>query len=310
LVPVLIARNRRFRKNRLLAEERNRQRLAEATPIELPEIDTLTLTVLVEEKTEPGFLGDAGVSYLFRSDRGSLLFDVGFGPERPALAHNAVKLGFSLSQVDAVAISHLHPDHMGGMAASRMKTVLIPEELGIPEGQPCFLPDSSSAQGFDCEVVARPRLLSAGIGTPGPLARSLFFLGLTEEISLVARLRRKGLVVFTGCGHPGIDLILEAVRRLSEEPVYAIGGGLHFPVRAGRGNRGGIQLQRVMGTGKPPWRKITDSDLTDTIATLNGVRATKIYLSGHDSCDHALGRMERELNAETTILRAGATYRI
>jgi hypothetical protein len=36
--------------------------------------------------------GDAGVSYLFRTDRGALLFDVGFGPERPALEHNAAKL--------------------------------------------------------------------------------------------------------------------------------------------------------------------------------------------------------------------------
>jgi hypothetical protein len=34
----------------------------------------------------------------------------------------------------------------------------------------------------------------------------------------------------------------------------------------------------------------------------------KFYLSGHDTCDHALDRMMKELDAETQILEAGATY--
>lgn len=34
-----------------------------------------------------------------------------------------------------------------------------------------------------------------------------------------------------------------------------------------------------------------------------------MLLSTHDTGDYALGRMEEELEAETEVLKAGATYR-
>jgi 7,8-dihydropterin-6-yl-methyl-4-(beta-D-ribofuranosyl)aminobenzene 5'-phosphate synthase len=89
IVPFLIAKNRRFKKNLKLAGELNKDRIRQTEPFDVPELNFLELTVLVEEKTEENFLGDAGVSYLFRSDQGSFLYDVGFGPERPALAHKS-----------------------------------------------------------------------------------------------------------------------------------------------------------------------------------------------------------------------------
>lgn len=309
IVPFLIAKNRRFKKNLKLAGELNRDRIRQAEPFDVPELNFLELTVMVEEKAEESFLGDAGVSYLFRSDQGSLLYDVGFGPERPALAHNAAKLGIKLDQIDSLCISHLHPDHMGGLKASRAKRVTVPKELGMPKGQPCFLPDKADADGFKCELIDKRRLLTGGIATTGPLARSLFFFGLTEEQALLAHLKGKGLVIFTGCGHPTIELIVQMVRRLSKEPIYIIGGGLHFPITGGRGNRAGIQFQTVMGTGKPVWQRITDDDLSSTIIALNKFNPCKLFLSGHDSCDHSLTRMKHELKAETEVLRAGKTYR-
>lgn len=309
IVPFLIAKNRRFKKNLKLAGELNKDRLRQAEPFDVPALNFLELTVLVEEKTEESFLGDAGVSYLFRSDQGSLLYDVGFGPERPALAHNAAKLGIKMDQVDSLCISHLHPDHMGGLKASRAKCVTVPKELGMPKGQPCFLPDEANAEGFKCVLIDRPRLLTGGIATTGPLARSLFFFGLTEEQALIAHLKGKGLVIFTGCGHPTIELIVEMVNRLSKEPIYIIGGGLHFPITGGRGNRAGIQFQTFIGTGKPVWQRITDDDLSNTISALNKFNPSKVFLSSHDSCDHFLTCMKHELKAENEVLKAGKTYR-
>ncbi|MBW2057983.1 MAG: MBL fold metallo-hydrolase [Deltaproteobacteria bacterium] len=305
----LISRNRQFQTGRIRAAELNQKRIGEARPLNMPELDSLEMTVLVEWKAEEGFIGDAGVSYLFRTELGSMLYDVGFGPAHPALAHNAARLGFSLDQIDALAISHLHCDHMGGIRAQRTRQLTVPENLKPEKPKPCFLPDRAEAKGFKAKLVERPQLLAAGIASTGPLARSLFFLGHTEEQALLARLKNRGLVVFTGCGHPTIEVILEMVSRLSNEPLYAIGGGLHFPVTTGRGNRAGIHLQRILGTGKPPWRKITDTDLSQTITSINRARPKRVYLSGHDTCDHALGRMKRELQAETVVLKAGATYR-
>jgi len=310
IVPWLAVRNRRFQKDRVRVKERNRERIRQACTLDIPELDFLELTVLVEWKTERGFMGDAGVSYLFKTNLGAMLYDVGFGPTRPALTHNANKLGFTLDQVDALAISHLHPDHMGGMPAQRARRVMVPDELMSRQSKPCFLPDRAEAEGFEAQLIEGPQLLSAGIASTGPLARSLFVFGYTEEQALVARVKDKGLVVFTGCGHPTIEVILEMVGQLSDTPLYAVGGGLHFPVSGGRGNRAGIQFQTIVGTGKPVWQRITDEDLGWTIAAINAAGPKQVYLSGHDTCDQALDRLQRELEAETAVLKAGATYRI
>jgi len=309
IVPWLLIRNRRFQEDRSRTAELNQERISQAHPLEMPELDYLELTVLVEWKTREGFMGDAGVSYLFKTELGSMLYDVGFGPTRPALTHNALKLGFNLDQVEALAISHLHCDHMGGIPAQRSRQVTVPDELMSPKLKPCFLPDRAEAKGFKAELVKRPQLLTAGIASTGPLARSLFMFGFTEEQALLARVKDKGLVVFTGCGHPTIEVVLEMVERLSNEPLYVVGGGLHFPVTGGRGNRAGIQFQMMIGTGKPPWQRIIDEDLSRAITAISRANPKRVYLSGHDTCDHALDRMMRELNAETEVLKAGATYR-
>jgi 7,8-dihydropterin-6-yl-methyl-4-(beta-D-ribofuranosyl)aminobenzene 5'-phosphate synthase len=310
IVPWLALRNRRFQRERARVAELNHKRISQASPLDLPELDFLELTVLVDWKSKAGFMGDSGVSYLFKSNLGSLLFDVGFGSTRPALSHNAARLGSDMRQADALAISHLHPDHMGGVPAQRARRVTVPDELLAPEPKTCFVPDVAEAPGFEAHLVQEPQLLCAGIASTGPLDRSLFFLGRTEEQALLARLKNKGLVIFTGCGHPTIEVILDMVKRLADEPLYAIGGGLHFPVTDGRGNRAGIKLQTLIGTSKPPWQRITDQDLSRTISAINDAAPQKVYLSGHDTCDHALERFKRELEAETEVLAAGGVYRL
>jgi len=310
IVPWALVKDRQFRKDRARAAALNQQRLAQAAPLDLPALEFLEISVLVEWKARPGFARDAGVSYLIRTDRGSMLYDVGFGPTHPALGRNATKLGVHLDAVDALTISHLHLDHMGGLEAQRSRRVIVPDDAVPAAPKPCFLPDTAEASGFTPERVDGPRLLAAGLASTGPLARGLFLFGLTEEQALVARLAGKGLVVLTGCGHPTIEVVLDMVGRLSDEPLYAVGGGLHFPVTASRGSRAGIEFQMLLGTGKPPWQRITDDDLSHAIATINRAGARKVLLSGHDTCDHALDRMIHELAAETAVLEAGGTYRL
>ena len=94
-------------------------------------------------------------------------------------------------------------------------------------------------------------------------------MGWTEEQAIVARLKDKGLVVITGCGHPTIETIIQMAKHLSDEPIYAIGGGLHFPVTDSPLRKPGLKVQMIWGTGKPPWQKITEQDLEQTIPLRN-----------------------------------------
>ena len=304
--PAVLLRHRRFVREREAAERRNRERLAAARPLALPEVDRLELTVIVEARARPGFRSEAGVSYRLRTNRGALLMDVGFGPAHGVFAHNAERLGFSWEGIEALAISHLHLDHMGGARAQRRRRVAVPGRFAPPRPIPCFLPDRAEAPGFEPCVIGGPRELAAGIGTTGPLTRALFFLGSVEEQALLVRLRGRGLVVVTGCGHPTLPRILEMAARLSNDPVYAVIGGLHFPLTGGRDSLPGIEIQMFAGTGKPPWRRITDEDLTAAIDSLRAAGVRRLLLSAHDTCNTALHRFESEAGAEFTVLEAGA----
>ncbi len=292
------------------SSELNRQRIERARTLKLPALEWLEITVLVDWRHKEGFVGDAAVSYLLHSDRGSLLVDVGFGPQRPSLAHNASRLDFSLEDVEALAITHLHLDHMGGIKAQRRRQVMTPSELGPPAGQPCFLPEEARAPGFDVRVVDEPQLLHAGIASTGPLARSMFFLGWTEEQVLVAAVKGKSLVVLTGCGHPTLPTILDMVAKLSDKPVHAVVGGLHLPLRSGRGSFGGVQAQMLVGTGKPPWERLDERDFEAAATALDRAGVDRLLLSAHDSCDYAIDRLGRELDVDLQVLEAGAAYRI
>lgn len=305
---MLLVKNRRFKQNFLKSHEVNNERIERAETLELPQLELFELTVLVEQKISQGFLSSPGVSYLVKTDRGSLLFDLGYGPEMPTLADNASKIGFAIEQVDALVISHLHPDHMGGFKALRTKQIVLPQKIGAPSGQPCFLPAQANAEGFKTEVIGGPRMLAAGIASTGPLTRSLFLMGWTEEQAIVARLKDKGLVVLTGCGHPTIETIIQMVKRLSDEQIYAVGGGLHFPITDSPLRKPGLKVQMIWGTGKPPWKRLSDEDLTSTIDNLNAVGPKHVFLSAHDTCDYAIDRFKNELKSEVEVLKAGATY--
>ena len=310
LLPMLYIKNRQFKKNVKNSLAQNEERIKKACKLELPELTHFELSVLVEQKTEQGFLGSPGVSYFIKTDQGSLLFDLGYGPENNTLASNAEKTGFSMDQADALVISHLHPDHMGGFKALKKNQVTLPMEFAHPAAQPCFLPENATAPGFRVTIVETPGMLAAGIASTGPLARSLFFLGWTEEQAIVARIKNKGLVIFTGCGHPTIETIIKMVRRISDEPIYAVGGGLHFPVTDSPLQKPGLKMQMIWGTGKPPWRQITEKDLDQTIEFLNEINPKHVFLSAHDTCDYSINRFKTALNSETTILKAGGIYKI
>ncbi len=65
--------------------------------------------------------------YFLETDRDSLLFNLVFCDEDPVLAGNIKRSGIDMSKADALVISHLHPDHIGGFNAFKQNRIPLPE---------------------------------------------------------------------------------------------------------------------------------------------------------------------------------------
>ncbi|GMQ65225.1 MBL fold metallo-hydrolase [Vallitalea maricola] len=309
MIPILLMKNKKFIQNQELAAKYNEKRIKEASRIQLQEVEYAELKVIVEYYAKQGYKSEPGVSYLFTTNNGNLLYDIGFGASTDVFENNLKAFDIYPNNIDALAISHFHPDHCGGMKASKGRDIKLPDTMrNKMKEKTCYVPEKGNVMSMKSSYVEKPQELSGGIVSTGPLARSLFFFGLTQEQALIINIKEKGLVVFTGCGHPTIEIIIDMVRKISDIPIYAIGGGLHFPVKKGRGNYIGVQAQRIIGTGKKPWENINKKDIQRTIKTINECGAKKVFLSPHDTCDYALEVFKEGLKTETYVLKAGESY--
>jgi 7,8-dihydropterin-6-yl-methyl-4-(beta-D-ribofuranosyl)aminobenzene 5'-phosphate synthase len=105
---------------------------------DIGEVGEVSILPLVERLTRDGsgLAGEPGVSYLIQAGRARVPFDSGLsgGKARSALVRNAEKLGVDLGGLDAVVISHLHADHVGGFRAMRQHTFTFSRKPLSPAG--------------------------------------------------------------------------------------------------------------------------------------------------------------------------------
>ncbi len=245
-------------------------------------------------KTEPG------VSYLISADNTNILLDVGFNKkkEHPSpLLHNMKTLGILPSDLDMIFFSHPHLDHVGGMAEQKEKTFSLSQGSvslpNLPVYSPVMLSASRWNPGPETKVIKDPTIIKDGIVSIGVIPRYLFLMGHTLENSLAVNVAGKGIVLIIGCGHQTIERIIERTQALFDEPIYAIIGGLHYPVNGGRIMIGPLNIQRIVGSDKPPWVSIRESDVKSAIAAIKTVSPKIIALSPHDSSDWCINQFKQ-----------------
>jgi 7,8-dihydropterin-6-yl-methyl-4-(beta-D-ribofuranosyl)aminobenzene 5'-phosphate synthase len=158
-----------------------------------------------------------GFACIVRGAGASILFDT--GGDGAVLLGNMGNLSIDPRHVDAVVLSHAHADHTGGLGA------FIDLNPDVTVFMPRSFPD-----GFASDVAAR----GAGVvevGEPIEIRDSVFSTGemgtSIVEQSLVLR-TDGGLVIVTGCAHPGIVEIVERTRiRFDRDDVLLVTGGFH-----------------------------------------------------------------------------------
>lgn len=274
----------------------------------------LTILPLVDWDTSGDDLkGEPGVSYLVRTDHGTILFDLGFNEKKEKtspLIHNMEKLGVSLDTVDTIVISHNHPDHVGGMAAKRRRTFSFGDEQPDLSKKTIYTPIEMHYPGTSPVVADAPAKIADGVVLTGTIPRQLFFFGWTPEQAMVVNVAGKGLVIIVGCGHQTVTRILKRVSDLFDIPVYAIIGGLHFPVTDGHTRIAGIPVQKFVGTGKPPWKPITREEVEENIRIIQEVSPGLVALSAHDSCEKSLELFAGYFGEKFQRIRVGEPIRV
>ncbi|MFW9998181.1 MAG: MBL fold metallo-hydrolase [Candidatus Odinarchaeota archaeon] len=280
----------RFYRGKQNAEEEWQSQQAMIRKIQdLGTTKTLEILPLIDWNTSDDQLqGEAGVSYLIKTDTSTILFDVGFNQQQSdpsPLLQNMKQLGVSLDVIDTIVFSHNHPDHVGGMSWSRQKTFsLTSHQLDLTQKR-VYTPIPMTYPGLTPIHAKAPTRIAEGVTTIGAIPNQLFFLGWTPEQALAVNVEGKGIVLIVGCGHQTVSKLLQRVDGLFDEPLYGVIGGLHYASTASRVVVAGIHVQRYIGTGKVPWDSITQEDIQDDINLLRQRNLGIVGLSAHDSCD-------------------------
>ncbi|OGU05522.1 MAG: hypothetical protein A2X82_05465 [Geobacteraceae bacterium GWC2_55_20] len=176
------------------------------------------ITILYDNTPYKKYLETAwGFSCLVEVMNTSILFDTG-GNGRMLLA-NMRKLGIVPQMIDAVVISHIHSDHAGGLydllrRNSRAVTFL-------PASFPVTFTRNVEKLGSQVVSVHGPRMICNNVFSIGELGT------IPREQSLVVNTKR-GLVIVTGCAHPGIERIVSKSKELFGGEVLLIAGGFHL----------------------------------------------------------------------------------
>jgi len=220
--------------------------------------NTIAVTVLVENTArDRGLMGEHGLAYYVQAGGRTLLFDTG---QTSLIIQNARRLGIELSGLDAVALSHGHYDHTGGLHAV----------LGIARDAELYTHPAACARRFARNpdgttrdvgigresldsIQARPERIhetttatevAQGVFLTGEIPRATDF----EDVGGPFVLYRRGLeadpivddqalffdtadgvAVLLGCAHAGIVNTLRHIRQLTGgRPIHSVLGGMHL----------------------------------------------------------------------------------
>lgn len=231
------------------------------------ELNSLKITVLTEDSVlyESHYLGQHGVSFLLEGVKGSdvmrIMVDVGQNSQ--ALLNNMKLMNISPAIIDAVVLTHCHYDHTQGVA--RMLREIGKRDIQVIAHRDIFrlnfvtepylrhvgiMPGDSREEiekaGGSLLLTKGPVKLMSGITTTGEVKRQTDFeeIGIAlktmeggevvddqmlDDISVVANVNRKGLVIVTGCSHAGIvNIARHAMELTGCEKIEGIIGGLHL----------------------------------------------------------------------------------
>lgn len=146
-----------------------------------------------------------------------LLFDTGV--DSSILLANMKALGIAAEKINAVFLSHFHGDHTKGLEGLlKIKKNL---EVMVPTYFPADFKEKLESSGASVSDFKRAGKIREGLYTTGEMGTGIIEQSLIINTS-------KGLIVITGCAHPGILDIIKRAKELFDKDVYLALGGFHL----------------------------------------------------------------------------------
>jgi len=146
----------------------------------------------------------------------TVLFDT--GGDGDILLENMAALGLDPRRVGTVVLSHIHGDHTGGLEA--LLALGTHPTVYLPHSFPQTFKDG--VRGLtDAREVTGPAEILPGLYTTGEIGTSI------REQALAVKTSR-GLVVVTGCAHPGVARLVRVATEFTGRRPYLVMGGFHL----------------------------------------------------------------------------------
>jgi 7,8-dihydropterin-6-yl-methyl-4-(beta-D-ribofuranosyl)aminobenzene 5'-phosphate synthase len=160
---------------------------------------------------------DWGFACLVTDREKTILFDS--GARGDLLLANFEKMRLRPADVQLVVISHNHADHTGGLLPllEANKTTAV----YLPASAPETLLASVRPKAASVTVVSQPMEICKGVSVLGPMGREIIEQSLVMETT-------NGLVIITGCSHPGLIEIAEKAKGQFKRNIQMIVGGTHL----------------------------------------------------------------------------------
>lgn len=178
----------------------------------------VTVTVIYDNYVHiKGMTADWGYSIVIEGLDSTIIFDTG---AKPALfKSNFEKAGLDASAIDLLVISHEHYDHVGGIPAFvAMKTGI---NIIIPHSFPAGLKKKLVSYGLKPLLVDDAAMICNHLYSSGE-----FDFPLAEQALVLDT--KDGLVVMTGCSHPGIVEMLREIKKTFNKEIRMVFGGFHL----------------------------------------------------------------------------------
>ncbi len=178
----------------------------------------LIITVVYDNNPYNEILETAwGFSCVIKGLDKTILFDTGGDGE--ILLDNMEKLGVNPGEIELVVLSHIHGDHVGGLESLLEENPEV--VVYLLRSFPGSFKDDIKNYGTKIVEVENPLEITKNAYSTGVLGV------LIKEQSLILR-TEKGLIVITGCAHPGIVKIVSKAKDLLDEDVLFVMGGFHL----------------------------------------------------------------------------------